>query len=120
MEPEFIDRNAALLLERIRPFSTVFVLLILPFRSNTFFEQVVVGFQSQFRDRSNIVLDLIVNNDMCGGSLTTYVNAPEFLNRVESDDLLQQIIPVVALIRRSAVITRNDSRLDIPCHWMAL
>lgn len=26
-----------------------------------------------------------------------YVNAPEFLDRVESDDFLEQIIPVVAL-----------------------
>ena len=29
--------------------------------------------------------------------LKTYVNAPELLNRVESDNLLQQVIPVIAL-----------------------
>jgi hypothetical protein len=27
----------------------------------------------------------------------TYIDAPEFLNRVESDDLLEQVIPVVTL-----------------------
>jgi hypothetical protein len=41
---------------------------------------MIIGLQCQFGDRSNVVVD-----------------TPELLNRVESDNFLKQIIPVVAL-----------------------
>ena len=42
VEPKLIDRDVALLLELVGPFSTVLVLLILPFGSNAFLEEVIV------------------------------------------------------------------------------
>jgi hypothetical protein len=33
-------------------------------------------------------------------TVDAYVDTPEFLDRVESDDLLEQIIPVVTLNRK--------------------
>ena len=32
-----------------------------------------------------------------GQNCETHIDAPEFLHRVESDDFLEQVIPVVAL-----------------------
>ena len=57
VEPKFIDRNVALLLELVGPFSTVFVLLILPFGSNAFLEEVVVGFKGKFGGGSDVILE---------------------------------------------------------------
>jgi len=34
----------------------MFILLILPFRSNTFLEEVIVRFEGEFRGRGNVVL----------------------------------------------------------------
>lgn len=42
MEPEVIDLDVALLFELIRPFATVLVLLIFPFWSDMFLEEMVV------------------------------------------------------------------------------
>jgi len=42
MEPELINVNQSLVLELVRPLSTVLVLLILPLWTNTFLEEVVV------------------------------------------------------------------------------
>lgn len=49
----------------------------------------------------------------------TYVNAPKFFDRVESDDLLEQIIPVVALGREAVSHMgrlRRARPFIIPCH----
>ena len=35
----------------------------------------------------------------------TYMDAPELLDGVEGDDLLQEIVPVVTLVRRSVSCT---------------
>ena len=99
MEPELINWDVALLLELVGPLSTVLVLLILPFRSNAFLEEVVVGFEGEFGGGSNVVLQSI---DVSGGARLAawefaYVDTPEFLNGVKSDDFLQEIIPVVSL-----------------------
>lgn len=63
MKPELIDRNVALLLELVRPLSTVLVLLILPFRSNAFLEEMIVGLEGQFGGGSNVVLDYFVSTE---------------------------------------------------------
>jgi hypothetical protein len=44
MQPEIVDRNGTLVFERIRPFATVLILLVFPLWSNSFLEQVVIGF----------------------------------------------------------------------------
>jgi hypothetical protein len=56
VEPELVDRDAALVLELVRPFSTVLVLDVLPFGSDAFLEEMVVGFEGEFGDRSDVVL----------------------------------------------------------------
>jgi hypothetical protein len=48
MEPEFVDRDAALVLELVRPLPAVLILGILPFWSDTFLEEVVIGFKGEF------------------------------------------------------------------------
>jgi hypothetical protein len=48
MEPEFVDRDAALVLELVRPLPAVLILGILPFWSDAFLEQVVIGFEGEF------------------------------------------------------------------------
>ena len=59
MQPQLVDGNIALLLKLIGPFSSVLVLDILPFWSDAFFKEVVVGLESELGDRSNVVLDSI-------------------------------------------------------------
>jgi hypothetical protein len=43
MKPDVVNCDAALVLELVRPFSTVFILDILPFWSYSFFEEMIVG-----------------------------------------------------------------------------
>jgi hypothetical protein len=96
VEPELVDGYVALLLELVGPLAAVLVLDILPFGADAFLEEVVIGLEGQFGGGSNVVLELldhIVNLQR----VRTYVDTPEFLNRIEGDDFLQQIIPVVAL-----------------------
>jgi hypothetical protein len=59
VEPELIDWDVTLLLELVGPFSTVFILLILPLRSNAFFEEMIVGFEGELGRSSNIVLKVV-------------------------------------------------------------
>lgn len=56
VEPEFVNRYSALVLEGVGPFATVFVLLVFPFRADAFFEEVVVGFEAEFGSGSDVVL----------------------------------------------------------------
>ena len=56
MEPELVDRDAALVLELVRPLSAVLVLGILPFWSDAFLEEVVIGFEGELGDGRNVVL----------------------------------------------------------------
>jgi hypothetical protein len=56
MKPELVNRNAALILELVGPLSAVLILDILPFWPNAFLEEMVVGFEGEFGDRSNVVL----------------------------------------------------------------
>ena len=90
MEPKFIDGNVARLLELIRPLPAMLVLNIFPFRSNAFFEKVVIGLESQLGGRSNVILTPLVSLVEAAKTLgRSYVNTPEFLDRVEGDDFLQ-------------------------------
>jgi hypothetical protein len=75
------------------------VLLILPLGSYSFLEEVVVGFLCEFGNGSNVVLVLCVSAGACRWRNRTYVDTPELLNRVKSDDLLKQIVPIVTLSR---------------------
>jgi hypothetical protein len=89
MEPELVDRDAALVLELVRPLSAVLVLGILPFWSDAFLEEVVIGFEGELRDGSNVVLKSIVSFETGRPRQeSAYINTPEFLDRVECDDLL--------------------------------
>jgi hypothetical protein len=97
----------------------VLVLLVLPLRSDSFLEEVVVGFEGEFRDGSNVVLDPVISAKMRRGKNNAYVDPPKLLHRVECNDLLQQIVPVVALLKSQPLSTSNGSCVGIPCHWVA-
>ena len=101
MKPELVDGDVALLFELIRPLSTMFVLLIFPFGADTFLEEVVVGFEGEFRGGSNVVLQSRSVGEEVKEVEMTYIYTPEFLNRVERNDFLKEIIPVVTLQRIS-------------------
>lgn len=104
VEPDVVDWHAALVLELIRPLATVLVLSILPLRPDALLEQVVIGLQGEIRSCGNVVLRNVSNGwPSCCIGRQTYVNAPELLNRVECDDLLEQVGPVVALTRLAEV-----------------
>jgi hypothetical protein len=57
VQPQLVDRDGLLLLERVRPLSTVLVLPVLPLGSYALLEEVIVGLEGQFRDRGNVVLE---------------------------------------------------------------
>lgn len=56
VQPDVIDIDVALLLERIGPFAAVLILRVFPLRSDALLEKVVVGFESEVRDGSDVVL----------------------------------------------------------------
>lgn len=99
VQPQVIDVDAALIFELVGPFATMFVLRIFPLGPHAGFEEVVIGLESEVGDRCDVVLRIAVSTILGKGSLDeeTYIDAPEFLNGVESDDLLEKFVPVVAL-----------------------
>ena len=58
MQPQLVNIDAPLVFERVGPFPAVLVLGILPFWPYTFFEEVVVGFQSKIGTGGNVVLSV--------------------------------------------------------------
>ena len=58
VQPEIINVDAALVLEAVGPLAAMLVLGVLPLGANTLLEQVVVGFHSKLRDRSDVVLSM--------------------------------------------------------------
>lgn len=56
MQPELVDGSGFLVFELVCPFAAMFVLRVFPFRANAFLEEVVVGFESEFRDGRDVVL----------------------------------------------------------------
>lgn len=57
VQPEVVD-GRGFALEAVGPFAAVFVLGIFPFRAHAFFEEVVVGFERQFGDGGDVVLEV--------------------------------------------------------------
>lgn len=57
MEPVVVDGDGALFFELVGPLSAVLVLFIFPFGANSFFEEMVVRFEGEFRDLSYVVLE---------------------------------------------------------------
>lgn len=57
VQPEIINRNRALVLELVGPLATVFVLRVFPFWSYALLEEMVVGLETEFGGRRDVVLD---------------------------------------------------------------
>jgi hypothetical protein len=52
--------------------------------------------------------------------ISTYIDAPEFLNGVECHDFFEQIIPVITLYGPASQhlsLLRLDGGVLLPCHW---
>lgn len=105
MEPERVDVDSLLVLELERPLAAVLILGVLPLGAHVPLEKVVVGLQCQVRCRCNVVLSSTLACPSSLPSRSTYVDTPEFFNRVEGDDLLKKLGPVVTLF--SSVRRRN-------------
>lgn len=99
MQPQLIDIHEFLVLERVRPFPAVLVLRIFPLRSHALLEEMVVGFDGQIVAGSDIVLAEYQKGKKNRSGCRTYIDAPEFLHRVERDHFFEQVIPVVAFSR---------------------
>lgn len=56
VKPKLVNVDQLLVLERVRPLSTMFVLGVFPFRPDAFLEEMVVGFQAKVGTSSDIVL----------------------------------------------------------------
>lgn len=97
MEPECVNVDGLLVLELERPLASVLVLRIFPLGPYTLLEEMVVRFERKVGRRGDVVLRTLSVQDRMHTASRTYVDAPELLDRVKRDDLLQQICPVVAL-----------------------
>ncbi|KAI7150399.1 eukaryotic translation initiation factor 4E [Hortaea werneckii] len=86
-------------LERVGPAATELVLRVLPFRAHAALEEVVVRLLGKLRGRGDVVLEQahvsLVHFCMVCLEGHTYVDAPELLDGVKGDDLLQQLAPVL-------------------------
>lgn len=58
MQPEVVDRGSALVSELIGPLAAVLVLRVFPFGTDTFLEEMIIGFKSQFGCRRDVILDV--------------------------------------------------------------
>lgn len=56
MEPKLVNVDLLFIFELIRPFASVLVLRILPFRSDVFLEQMIVGLQAKIGASGDVVL----------------------------------------------------------------
>lgn len=57
MKPEFVDRGGTLVFELVCPFPAMLVLRVLPFGTDAFLEEVIVGLEGKLGDGSNVILD---------------------------------------------------------------
>ena len=73
------------------------VLRVLPLWSNSLFEQMVVGLGWKFRCRCDVVLYIVSLVYPQTNVKSTNVDSPELLYRIEADDFLEKIVPVVTL-----------------------
>lgn len=85
------------LLKGVGPAATVLVLRVFPFGAHAFLEEVVVGFLGELGGGRDVVLcrGVLVEDGIDGEEEKSYVDAPEFLDAVEADDFLQQLVPVL-------------------------
>lgn len=58
MQPELVDWSGSLISELVGPFAAMFILRVFPFRADAFFEEVIIRFESEFRGRSDVILDM--------------------------------------------------------------
>lgn len=123
VQPQVVDVDVALLLELVAPLAAVLVLRVLPLGPHALLEQVVVRLERKVRDgRDVVLLRCVLATFACiaviSSSGVTHIYSPEFLDRVERDDLLQEIVPVVALQHVShepeAYMGRRQSGRDVP------
>lgn len=56
VEPQLVDGDGALVLERVRPFAAVLVLGVFPLGPDSLLEEVIVGLEAQFRGWRDVVL----------------------------------------------------------------
>lgn len=56
VQPQVVDRDGALVLERVRPLATVLVLRVFPLWPDALLEKVVVCLETQFGGRCDVVL----------------------------------------------------------------
>jgi hypothetical protein len=106
VQPDFVVGLA--LLEGVGPATTVLVLRVFPLRADTVLEEVVVGLGGELRGGGDVVLQcgqrLFCPN---GPKTAAYIDAPEFFDTVETNDLLQQFVPVLLLsvLGRSSLLS---------------
>jgi len=121
LKPEAVDVDALLVLVLVRPLAAVLVLGVLPLGSDAGLEQMVVGLLRERRDGGDIVLKmemLAAAGRLIGPK--THVDSPELLDRVKGDDLLQQVVPVVALLTSVSQVHGDEMRIpDAPSRWEA-
>lgn len=60
VQPQLVDVDGLLVLELEGPLSTVLVLRVLPFWTDTFLEEMVIGFLRKIGGRSDVVLHLLL------------------------------------------------------------
>lgn len=98
VKPKFVDIHRLLFFESVRPFPSMFVLGILPLRSYSSLEEVIVGLDSQIGTCGNIVLKVVrLTRANYLGFRKAYVDTPELFNGIKRDHLFQQVIPVITL-----------------------
>jgi hypothetical protein len=79
MQPEGVDIDGLLVFELKSPLSTMLVLKVLPLGADAGFEEVVVGLLSEYRGRSDVILNRLVRDLKLMGDIT-HVDAPEFFD----------------------------------------
>lgn len=72
------------------------VLGVLPLGANAGLEEMVVGLEGKLGNGCDIILKKLAR-ERSEVRVMTHVNAPKFLNGVEGDNFLEEIVPVVAL-----------------------
>jgi len=102
MQPQLVDVDRPLILELEGPLAAMLVLRVLPLWPHAFLEEMVIRLESKFRNGGDVVLLFVrlerrLTQKSAARTCAAYIDSPEFLYRLESDDFLQQVIPVVAL-----------------------
>ena len=118
VQPEIINGYGALVLERVRPLATVLVLKVFPLWPDAFLEKVIICLQAQLGGGCDVVLIQRRSANRLIGEVRlneeTYVDSPELLHRVECNNFLQQIVPVVALHQASQLVSHHLNQKICP------